>query len=41
MNKLESYHSCIEILLENHAQFQTENKDVENQLFFDPTGNHY
>ncbi|NEQ73538.1 MAG: XisI protein [Okeania sp. SIO2C9] len=41
MDKLESYRSCIEILLEKYAQFQTENKEVENQLFFDPIRNHY
>jgi len=41
MDKLESYRSCIEILLEKYAQFQSENKEVENQLFFDQIRNHY
>ncbi|WP_371357317.1 element excision factor XisI family protein [Hydrocoleum sp. CS-953] len=28
-------------MLEKYAQFQSENKEVENQLFFDRIRNHY
>ncbi|WP_413160163.1 XisI protein [Capilliphycus salinus ALCB114379] len=41
MDKLEHYRSCIQTLLERHSQFKSSDKDVENQLLFDPVREHY
>ncbi|NES67215.1 MAG: hypothetical protein F6K24_19195 [Okeania sp. SIO2D1] len=41
MDKLESYRSYIQTLLEKYAQSKPQNNEAENQLFFDPIRNHY
>jgi XisI protein len=41
MDKLEKYRSCIQTLLEKHGQFNPRNEDIETELFFDSTRDHY
>jgi hypothetical protein len=41
MDTLENYRSCIQTLLEKHSQSKPRNGDVENELFFDSTRDHY
>ncbi len=41
MDKLEQYRTCIQTLLEKHSQSKHRNEDVENELFFDSTRDHY
>ena len=41
MDTLTQYRHCIQTLLEQHSQFKTQNKDVENELFFDTDRDHY
>ncbi len=41
MDKLESYRSYIQTLLEKYAQSKSQNNEAENQLFFDLIRNHY
>jgi hypothetical protein len=41
MDKLEHYRTCIQTLLEKHSQSKPRNEDVENELFFDSTRDHY
>ncbi len=41
MDKLEHYRSCIQTLLEKYGQSKPRNEDVENELLFDFTRDHY
>ena len=41
MDQLDHYRTCIQTLLERHSQFETQNDDIENELFFDTTRDHY
>ena len=41
MDKLDRYRTAIQTLLERHSQFKTQNEDIENELFFDTTRDHY
>ncbi|MGB7890963.1 MAG: XisI protein [Microcoleus sp.] len=41
MDQLDHYRTCIQTLLERHSQFKTQNDDIENELFFDTTRDHY
>ncbi|MEO0430899.1 MAG: XisI protein [Cyanobacteria bacterium J06656_5] len=40
MDKLTHYRNSIQILLERHSQFKTQNADIENELFFDTVRDH-
>lgn len=41
MDKLDHYRASVQTLLERHSQFKTQNKDVENELFFDTVRDRY
>lgn len=41
MDKLEYYRSCIQTLLEKHSQYNSNDKEIESTLLFDPVRDHY
>ncbi len=41
MDRLASYRDTIQTLLEQHSQFRRRGKDVETELCFDTTRDHY
>lgn len=41
MDRLEHYRKAIQRLLEQYSQFRTQDEDIENELFFDTTRDHY
>ena len=41
MDKLDSYRQAIQALLEQHSQFKAQTEDIENELFFDTSRDHY
>ncbi len=41
MDRLEHYRKAIQTLLEQYSQFKTQDEEVENELFFDTTRDHY
>ncbi|MEL7071670.1 MAG: XisI protein [Cyanobacteria bacterium J06581_3] len=41
MDKIARYRKAIQALLEQNSLFKTKEKNVENQLFFDTTRDHY
>ena len=41
MEKLEQYRTCIQTLLEKHSPYKSHQEDVENELIFDTTHDHY
>ncbi|MEL6815129.1 MAG: XisI protein [Cyanobacteria bacterium J06598_3] len=41
MDKLERYRKAIQVLLEEHSKFRAQDENVDNELFFDTTRDHY
>lgn len=41
MDKLDHYRNCIQTFLEKKSHYRAHNKDIENELFFDPIRDHY
>jgi hypothetical protein len=41
VDRLENYRQAIQTLLEQYGQFKTQDEDIENELFFDTTRDHY
>ena len=41
MDRLERYRKAIQTLLEQHSQVRKRDEDIEDELFFDTTRDHY